>query len=197
MNVKKIIGNIIGYIPPQIHNSKLQELQNSLQTLIDCRERQVVDLQNKVAKLKLQSNDADQLRQTIQSLTAKIQTMKQEASLRAKAEDKKSDVVSDKIASNLISFISYIELLMANTELSLEAGLNLLKLKYEDILSLNGISTIKECKGTFNASCQKVVGTKVTDDEEKYGCVAETVNPGYFIGEKCIQPMSVIVYSKQ
>jgi len=197
MNVKEIIGNIIGYIPPQIHNFKLKELQDSLQSLIDCRERQVVDLQNQMAVLKTQRNDADELRQTIQSLTAKIQAMKLEASLRAKVTEKESDVASAKMACDLISFISYIELLKANSDLSLEAGLNLLKSKYEDIIALCGIRTISECEGPFNASCQKVVSTKTTEDVAKYGCIAEIVKPGYFIGENCIQPIEVIVYSKQ
>jgi len=197
MNVKEIIGNIIGYISPQIHNSKLKELQESLQTLIDCRERQVSDLQNKVVVLRSQSDDADQLKQTIQSLTAKIQTMKLEDSLRAKAKEQKSDVAYEKMACDLISFISYIDLLRANSDCSLDVGLNLLKAKYEDILALSGIRTVKECEGSFNASCHKVVGTKTTEDEAQYGCVAEVVKPGYFIGEKCVQPIQVIVYIKQ
>ena len=197
MNVKEIIGNIIGYIPPQIHNSKLQELQTSLQSLIDCRERQVIDLQNQVAQLKSQGEDADELRKSIQSLTAKIQKMKLEDSSKVKTQEKESEVASEKIACDLISFISYIELLRTNSDLSLDAGLNLLRAKYEDVLAMCGISTVKDCDGPFNATYQKVVGAQPTEFAEKDGCVAEVVRPGYFIEEKCIQPIEVIIYSRQ
>lgn len=93
MNVKEIIGNIIGYISPQIHNFELKELQNAMQSLIDCREQQIIDLQNKISEMESQKCEADELRQLIQRLTAKIQKMKLDDSLKLKAKRKKRNLM--------------------------------------------------------------------------------------------------------
>ena len=204
MSIKETIGNLLGLIPQEVHSSQLQEIRESLQSLLSSREQQVMALQQQVLTLqneletyKKSNKQCVELRQTIQTLTAKIQSMKNTESLQSSMNEESSVDISEEMAVNLISFIPYLDLLRAHEDLSLKDGLRLLKAKYEDVLLNCGITTAKECDGIFNALCQKVVGYQETQDKASANRVCEVVNPGYFIGDKCIQPMEGIVYNLQ
>lgn len=197
MNIKENIGNILGYITQEKHDFMLRDQEATLLSLVESRERQISKLREELQACKEQNEECDRLRQTIQSLTAKLQTLRQEEASRQSSAKDQPVVASEEMMVSLISFIPYLDLLKANRELSLAEGLRLLKSNYEEVLMACGITTVKEYAGRFNASCQKVVGNKKTDDSSLDNYVAEVVRPGYFIGDKCIQPMEVTVYSKK
>lgn len=90
MSIKETIGNLLGLIPQEVHSSQLQEIRESLQSLLSSREQQVMALQQQVLTLqneletyKKSNKQCDELRQTIQTLTAKIQSMKNTESLQS------------------------------------------------------------------------------------------------------------------
>ena len=197
LNIRDLIARILGYIPPEVHNSELRKLERSLKSLVDIREQQVVNLQNELISCKQSNQEQDKLIEKIEGLTAKLQQLKKQNEETLRKADEQAKTVSECIASVLISYIPYMNLLNINEDLSLREGLLLLKAKYEDILMLCGVTTVKAYDGIFNASIQKVVGNNITDDVSLENHVVEVVNPGYFIGDKCIQPMEVIIYSNK
>lgn len=72
-------------------------------------------------------------------------------------------------------------------------GINLIYLKFKNILAQKGVEEIKTVGEHFNTDFHEAVTTIHTEDNEQKGKIVEVVEKGYFLNSKVIRFAKVIV----
>jgi molecular chaperone GrpE (heat shock protein) len=163
--------------PKPEQNEEIDMLGEKITTLSD----QVVDLETK-----------------LKTALADYQNMRREVEMQRELQQA---IIKKRVFSDLIDLFTDIfyaveqlpDELKGNSSMQ---GISLILAKYKDLLKNHGVTEVSFAEGdAYDATIAEVLG--VINHAEYDMKVAQTIQPGYKIGEVIIKPARVMIYRKQ
>lgn len=158
-------------------------------------EKPQADLEVQVSQLSEQVSDLDT---KLRTALADYQNIRKEVE---KQQELRESMLKKHVFSDLIDIFS--DLFFAVEQLPDELkkdshiqGIALIMAKYKDLLRNHGVTEIAFAEGAdYDARFAEVLG--VINHPEYDSKVAQTIQPGYRIGEVLVKPARVMIYKKQ
>ncbi len=213
MSFKNIIADILDLIPPEKMKALERELKQIVGRLRDVEnERDDYLRQFKSAQLRLQDVEEENSRLHKEIRRISNQLGESLGKIAEQSEHLKSlekeccylrhelQGANKKLENWLVGALelpSALDLAEATPELSRVAFVGMLRRSVMEFLSAQQISPIEDAGVECDGSIHKIIDTRPTSDESLVGKVAEVVIPGYRLGDQCLRPAEVVVYTLQ
>jgi molecular chaperone GrpE len=153
------------------------------------------ELDYKIAQLTEQVSDLDT---KLRTALADYQNIRKEIE---KQQELRESVIKKRVFNDLIDIFSDLFFAVERLPEELKVDENIhgivnIMAKYKDLLKNHGVTEISFAEGdSYNAALAEVLG--VVAHTEMDNQVAQTIQPGYRIGEVLIKPARVMIYKKQ
>lgn len=192
----KAIDEMTDRIPKKDHNKIVKDYENKLlrlkKSLSSLKEKNDKEIEKLKAENERKEKELDNLRQTIEKQKTCI------AQLENQLNDEKN-LHNDKIeeiCSCAIRLLRYTELLLIDkNNTDVDTVLHLVLESEGDFLNTLNVTERKDASGAYDSSYQNIVDVCPTNDVSLDGKVAEVIRSGFWIGDKCVIPQDVIIYS--